>query len=42
MLVVTREEPHRLLGQLRRRDLLRLFIKSGNNDTQRKKEIVQQ
>jgi predicted transcriptional regulator len=41
MLVVTREEPHRLLGQLRRRDLLRLFIKSGSAETPSKQELTQ-
>ncbi len=33
MVVVSRSEPHRLLGQIRRRDLLRMFISGGNRES---------
>jgi predicted transcriptional regulator len=33
MVVVTRAEPHRLVGQIRRRDLLRMFVPTGNRES---------
>ncbi len=33
MVVVSRAEPHRLVGQLRRRDLLRMFVSTGGRES---------